>query len=78
MFITHTMNDNEELSFISLAALTANVLQYLEIDKQQSEERERDPDAGNGDEQKGGNNEEYIQDRLRQIRAFERRYRLGK
>ena len=70
--------DNDDFTFISLAALTANVLKYLETDKQQSEQRERDPDAGNGDEQKGGNNEEYIQDRLRQIRAFERRYRLGK
>ena len=71
-------NDNEELSFVSLAALTANVVRYLEPEKDQREQREREPDTGNRDEQKGRQHEEYVKDRLRELRAFESRYRLGK
>lgn len=40
--------DDEPLSFVSLAALTANVTRYLKIDEQKPEhstERERDDEA---------------------------------
>lgn len=71
-------NDNDELSFISLRAATRNVLLYLQMHKQKREHRERESNAGHGDKQKGGHNEEYIQRRLSDLAAFENRFkRLG-
>jgi hypothetical protein len=58
-------NDDEPFSFVSLAALTANVFRYLETDKQKHEEGEREPASSSGDEQKRAEQLEYINHRLR-------------
>ena len=65
--------DNEELSFISLAALTANVLRYLESDKQKQERTGDNAERGDADEKNSGADREYIERRLRDIAAFEKR-----
>ena len=59
-------NDNEEFSFISLAALTANVLQHLGLNEKQKEEPERQKDSSD-------TRSDYIEQRVAEIEAFERR-----
>jgi len=66
-------NDNEPLSFITLAAATANVVRYLETNKNEDEESKRDPAPSRGDEQKRAEELEYVEHRLREIRAWERK-----
>jgi len=60
----------DELSFISLAALTANVLRYLKMDKQ-NENR-----PAHGDTSKNPNSDDRadIQDRLREGTPHEERF----
>jgi len=72
-------NDNEPLSFITLAAATANVVRYLEPNKQKNEQREQDPAPGNENEKKRSERGAYVEKRLSDLAAFERRARgLGK
>lgn len=66
-------NDNDEFSFVSLAALTANVTRYLQMDEQKNEDGERDPTPSGADEKKRAEEREYIEHRLREIRAWERK-----
>jgi hypothetical protein len=66
-------NDNEPLSFITLAAATANVVRYLQTDKQKNEECEREPAPRRRDEQKRAEQLEYVEKRLRELRAWERK-----
>ena len=66
-------NDNAELSFVSLAALTANVTRYLQTDKQKNEQGERKPEPGKRDDDKGSEHRAYVEKRLRELAAFERR-----
>lgn len=67
-------NDNEDFSFISLGALTLNVVRYLENSKEQrpDSEREKTPDS---EVDKQREHERFIETRLREIARFERRYR---
>lgn len=76
---TYTNNDatddNEE-SFIALAALTANVVRYLEGSNQQKEEgctNDRKPEQGGERSEK--TQREYIEYRLREVAQFEARAR---
>jgi hypothetical protein len=78
VLIAHAMknpaNDNEEFSFISLAAATANVVRYLEGSKEQrpDSEREETPDS---EIDRHRERESFVKTRLREIDRFERRYR---
>jgi hypothetical protein len=63
---------DEQLSFISLAAATANVVQYLQ--KQKIDDGHCKPDPGSADEQKRNEQLQYIEHRLRQIKRFERSF----
>lgn len=69
-------NDNDPISFISLAAATANVTRYLVKEQKPSdpEERESDREPGKVREQHPNANSEYVDQRLRELSAFERRY----
>jgi len=66
-------NENEPLSFVSLAALTANVTRYLRVDEKKNEESEREPAPSRGDEQKRAQELEYVERRLRELRSWERK-----
>jgi len=66
-------NDNEPLSFITLSAATRNVVRYLEADKQKNEHSERDPASRGADEKKRAEEREYVEHRLKEIRAWERK-----
>jgi len=62
-------NDDEPLSFVSLAALTANVVRYLELDKQKEDASER----SDKDEKRANERLEFVNRRLRDLRRFEDR-----
>lgn len=65
--------DDNELSFITLAASTANVVRYLQPNEKQNEDTGGDTDSGRADEKKGAADEEYVERRLRELAAFERK-----
>jgi hypothetical protein len=66
--------DNEELSFISLAAATANAVRWLmKVDEEKQEETGRDSNAGNANKQSPEDESRYIQHRLKEIAAWEKR-----
>jgi len=82
----HFDNDNEKLSFTSLAALTANVVRYLE--KKKVEGGETNPDASNDnnpdrrdhlEEVDGrlsdGDRRAHIREGINRIHRFEDRFR---
>ena len=72
-------NDNEPLSFITLSAATRNVVQWLEPKKQESDAGKGEPDASDSDQQKRDEHRAYVDKRLSELAAFERRAgRLGK
>jgi hypothetical protein len=70
---THHDNDNETLSFISLAALTANVVRHLGLDEKHDEDSRSEPNPGDADEERKERERQYINHRLKEIRAWERR-----
>jgi hypothetical protein len=71
-------NDNDELSFITLGAATLNVVRYLESGEQKKSDREREAQRTDDDEQKKEDERQRIEQRLREIAAFEERFRPGK
>ena len=81
VFDTHTMknfdNDNEQFSFISLAAATANVVRYLEGSEQKKEDAQRDAEQNGQANQKSDEQRAYIEQRLRDVAAFESRFNPG-
>lgn len=68
-------NDNELLGFITLAAATANAVRYLERAEEQEKKRDRDTDRGKTQEQRDEDERAYIEQRLKDIEAFEDRAR---
>lgn len=68
-------NDNDELSFITLAAATANVIRYLENSENHQRDGERQTPEQRDKKEKPNNRREAVENGLRQIERFERRYR---
>lgn len=66
-------NDNEELSFITLLAATRNVTRFLNLDEPENVKREHEPDGRDREEQETAKHREYVERRLRELAAFERR-----
>ena len=66
-------NDDEPLSFLHIAAATANVVEYLRLNEQKNEQTERESEPGDRDEQKSEQHRAYIEQRVSDLRAFERR-----
>lgn len=66
-------NENSELSFISLQAATRNVIQYLQGDKEQREESERETERADREKQREEDQRKYIEQRLREAVIWERR-----
>jgi len=65
-------NDNEELSFVSLAALTANVVRYLETDKQKEDATDKSS-SSDEEEKRAIKRLEFVNRRLRDLQRFEDR-----
>ena len=66
-------NDNAELSFITLKAATLNVVRYLEGTEKQHEESGRNTDRHRAQEQNSEDHRRAVEQRLRDLAAFERR-----
>lgn len=66
---TRTTNDNDE-TWISLAAATARA---LELHKKQDEKAGGDTNAGSTDKDERDDHRRYVDQRLRDLAAFERR-----
>lgn len=70
-------DNDDELSFITIATATANVLAWLKLNEKQTEQCER-KDAENDDDphskiEKPVKDGDYVQRRLRELCEFERR-----
>jgi hypothetical protein len=72
------LNDNEELPFITLGALTLNVVRYLQNTQNHKSDGERDTGRKRTDEEKAEDERRYIKQRLRDIAAFEESYSIGR
>lgn len=71
-------DDENELSFVSLAALTANVTRYLRLDEKKDEQRDReDRNADKGDDRQL-EHRRFVEQRIREIGRFENVYRAGR
>jgi hypothetical protein len=68
-------NDNDELSFITLAAATANVVRYLQNSQDHQRDGERQTPRERTEEEKAKDHSDAVEHGLRQIERFERRYR---
>jgi hypothetical protein len=66
-----THNNEDELTFVKLAAVTANVVRWL----MQVDEEKKESKTSNQDERRDTEHEKYVVARLREIRAFEDRAR---
>jgi hypothetical protein len=66
-------NDNYELSFVTLAAATANVVRYLDTDKQKDENRDSKRDPGDAPKDRVPDNADDIERRIADILAMENR-----
>jgi hypothetical protein len=71
----HHANDNLQLGFITLAAITAVAIRHLERTEEQEKQRDRDTDRGKTQEQRDEDESAYIEQRLKDIEAFEDRAR---
>ena len=66
--------DNEPDTFHSLSLATRRVVDRLRNPHEQADgNREGEADASDRDEQKSEQHKEYVEYRLRELRAFERR-----
>ncbi|ANW00668.1 hypothetical protein LMTR13_11315 [Bradyrhizobium icense] len=65
-------NDNEPFSFISFAALTANVTRYLRLDEQK-DQRDDERSSSSDEEKRALERLEFVNRRIRDLRRFEER-----
>ena len=70
-------DEEDELSFIHIATATANVVRYLQANEEKKERPESQGQGRNEDESKRARELEYIERRLADLRAFERRAANG-
>lgn len=68
-------NDNEPSSFVSLAALTANVTRFLKLDEKKNEERDTEKDAGKTADKRADQSAASIERRIEIIVAMQNRLR---
>jgi uncharacterized membrane protein YqiK len=69
-------NDNTD-TWISLAAATANVVRWLEGTEQKKEDAQRDAEQNTENDKKRDEQRAYIEQRLRDLTAFENRFNPG-
>jgi hypothetical protein len=68
-------SDDFELSFITLATCTRNVMQFLSLQKQQTEQAKADRPEEQKEIAKPEEKNRYVDRRLKELAAFERRAR---
>lgn len=68
-------NDNEELSFTRIGLVAARVIDRLEPHEKQDEESAEDRRGSKQNEQTAERHSEYVEQRLRDLSAFERKAR---
>jgi len=68
-------NENEPLTLRPIAVAAADLVRRLERSKQKREQSERDAQRDTQDEEKEKERARYVEQRLRDIAAFEARYR---
>ena len=67
-------NNEDELTFVKLAAVTANVVRWLmKVDENKQEESAGNPDAGKKNEQSPEDHRRYVEQRVRETLAWEKR-----
>jgi hypothetical protein len=72
-------NNEDELTFVKLAAVTANVVRWLmQVDEEKDEETGSNRGAGKTNKQSPEDERRYIDTRLKEIAAWERKIRNGK
>jgi hypothetical protein len=69
-------NDNDPISFISLKAATLNAIRYLQ--KENDVDRAGKPDSEERGEESPKPDRAYVEQRLRDFAAFERRFGRNK
>jgi hypothetical protein len=67
--------DNDELSFITLGAATLNVVRYLELCEQKQPDHEGNSPDESQERDKTADHDKAVEQGLRRIERFERRYR---
>jgi hypothetical protein len=65
--------DDDELSFIHIAAATANLVRFLGLNEKKEEQAGRDGQPSDENEKKRKEHLRYVEKRLSDLRAFERR-----
>lgn len=70
--LTMATQDNDPLTFISIAALTANVVRHLNLNEEKQKDSDRDPHPGNADKEADADKRRYIEHRLRAISLWEK------
>ncbi len=73
--MTKAANDNDPFTFTTLGAATLNVVRWLERSKDHEQDCERKTPDQSSDNQKIDEERAYIEQRLRDIAAFEDRLR---
>ena len=66
-------NENQPLELQPIAIALAKLVKRLDPNKQQGSERENDTQRGNADKKNSRDHREYVDQRLRELAAFERR-----
>jgi len=73
---TQDNEDEDELTFVKLAAVTANVVRWLmKVDEEKKEQRQRNTGSGSEEKKQTEEHTDYVDQRLRELAAFERRAR---
>jgi hypothetical protein len=68
-------NDDEEMTFISLAAATANTLRYLKLDKKEKQTTNHEPNTKEDAGKAVDHHRAFVERRLRELADWERRIR---
>jgi hypothetical protein len=67
-------NDDEPLTFIHIAALTANVTRYLGLNEKENEGSKGEPNPSDTDNKRADDQRRYVEQRLREIAAWEAKF----
>jgi mannitol-1-phosphate/altronate dehydrogenase len=68
-------HEDDELSFVTIAAATANALRYLKLDKEEKNPGNNKPNPEEATEQAVVQQRAFVERRLRELADWERRIR---
>lgn len=73
--MTEADNENEPLSFIHIAAATANVVRYLKLEEQEQKPGNNKTNPREGPDKSVNHDRAFVERRLRELTDWERRIR---